>query len=238
MPARSSTPWPDRGRWPRPWSGRAATGCWPTHGARRDLGQSLAEGVAELVVEMRRRLPETTAAGPARRAAAARRARRRGAHRQRVLPPSFGRHPRGQRCAELSVVDRLRAAAETDVLVHCCAADPPVDLLYGAGVRGVLVDLDQLGARGLGRHRHRLWKPGCEARRWAPGRLNRSARPPTRWPGGCCAACATSGVDPRRIGQLITHPGLRAGLGHADGGDPALRTLRTAADIVTEQLAS
>ena len=28
------------------------------HGARRELGQSLAEGIAELVVEMRRRLPE------------------------------------------------------------------------------------------------------------------------------------------------------------------------------------
>ena len=30
------------------------------------------------------------------------------------------------------------------VLVHCCAADPPIELLRTAGVRGVLIDIDQL----------------------------------------------------------------------------------------------
>ena len=38
------------------------------------------------------------------------------------------------------VVERVDAG----VLVHCCAADPPVALLQGAGVRGVLVDTDRL----------------------------------------------------------------------------------------------
>ena len=45
--------------------------------------------------------------------------------------------------AIIHVVDRL---APTPVVVHCCAAGPPVELLRSAGVAGVLVDIDQLSS--------------------------------------------------------------------------------------------
>ena len=42
------------------------------------------------------------------------------------------------------LIERVNGTAGSDVLVHCCAADPPIELLYGASARGVLVDLDRL----------------------------------------------------------------------------------------------
>ena len=55
---------------------------------------------------------------------------------------------------------------------------------------------------------------------------------------GCSGALRDLGVDPARSGQLILTPAC--GLAGATRADAvrALRTVRTAADIVTEQLAS
>lgn len=116
------------------------------YGARRDLAQSLAEGVAEMITDMRRRLPEvqpivqldepllpSVLAGAVPTAS--------GFSRHRVVDIA---EVRG---ALADLVDRLHAAAETPVLVHCCAAGVPITLLHEAGARGVLVDLEQLTHR-------------------------------------------------------------------------------------------
>ena len=109
-------------------------------GARRDLSQSLAEGIAQLTAELGRRLPDVellvqldepmlpavlggtlaTASGLSR-------------HRP-IEPPEVSGGLR-------YVVERL---SPTPVVVHCCAAGPPVELLRTAGIAGVLVDIDQL----------------------------------------------------------------------------------------------
>ena len=201
-------------------------------GARRDLGQSLAEGLADLITEMRRRLPEavpvvqldepllpavlaggvTTASGLSR-------------HRP-IEPPEAGGALR-------YVVERLEG---TRILVHCCAADPPGALLGTTGVHGILIDTDQLSGAaedavgaaleagldiGLG-------ALPTDALATSPDQVARRAMTVLR----------DLGVEPTRSGQLILTPAC--GLAGAAGPDAvrALRTVRTAADIVTEQLAS
>ena len=198
-------------------------------GARRDLGQSLAEGVATMIAEMSRRLPATeplvqidepllpsVLAGTVPTAS--------GLSRHRAIePPEVGQtlgHLVGQ-------LDPL------PVLVHCCAAGPPIELLRTAGVRGVLVDLDQLTAAdwdvvGLGLETG-LWL-GLGARptgrpRTADQLADRALRP-----------LRTLGVDPAYIGRLLLTPacGL-AGATRAEAIE-ALHNLRTAAGIVADQL--
>lgn len=200
-------------------------------GARRELGQSLTEGVAELVAEMRRRLPDTEPVVqldepllPAVLAGGI--ATASGLSRLRAVEPP-----------EVSgtvsyLVERL---ADTPVLVHCCAPSPPVALLHGAGVAGVLVDLDQLDraawdAVGTG------LEQGLQV---GLGALPTSSpRTPDEVARRVRRAVEDLGVDPGRSGQLLLTPacGL-AGVPAADAVR-ALRTVRTAADIVTEQLAS
>ena len=204
------------------------------HGARREVAQSLAEGVAELAVEMRRRLPGTTPLIQL---------------DEPLLPAvlagsvptasGFSRH-RSVDAPEISAAlsqlgERLRAAAETDVLVHCCAADPPVDLLYGAGIRGLLVDLDQLGRTewdAIGPALETGWDVGLGARptnrALTPAQLARRVLPALR----------DLGVDPERIGQLLLTPACGLASATLTEAIAALRALRSAADIVSEQLAS
>jgi methionine synthase II (cobalamin-independent) len=204
------------------------------HGARREVAQSLAEGVAELAVEMRRRLPGTTPLIQL---------------DEPLLPAvlagsvptasGFSRH-RSVDAPEISAAlsqlgERLRAAAETDVLVHCCAADPPVDLLYGAGIRGLLVDLDQLGRTewdAIGPALETGWEVGLGARptnrALTADQLARRVLPALR----------DLGVDPERIGQLLLTPACGLASATLTEAIAALRALRSAADIVSEQLAS
>jgi methionine synthase II (cobalamin-independent) len=201
-------------------------------GARRDLGQSLAEGIAELVAEMRRRLPDATPVVqldepllPAVLAGSVATASGLSRHRP-IEPPEVS-------TALRYLVERL---SDTRILVHCCAADPPVALLQGAGVQGVLVDTDQLAGAawdtigaaldagleiGLGT----LPTTGPQL---TPDQVARRA----------LAVLRDLGVDPSCSGQLILTPAC--GLAGTTGADAvrSLRTVRTAADIVTEQLAS
>ncbi len=116
------------------------------HGARRDLGQSLAEGVAQLIMEMRRRLPDIEPLVQL---------------DEPLLPrvlageiptaSGFSRH-RFVDIPEVSamisqLVERLRETSATPTAVHCCAAAVPIDLLWRAGASTVLVDLAQLTSR-------------------------------------------------------------------------------------------
>jgi methionine synthase II (cobalamin-independent) len=200
-------------------------------GARRELGQSLAEGVADLVAEMRRRLPDTEPVVqldepllPAVLAGGIATASKLSRHRA-VEPPEVS--------GTLSyLVERL---ADTTVLVHCCAADPPVALLQGAGVRGVLVDVDQLDraawdAVGAGLE-HGLQVGLGALPTTAPRTPDEVARRVLR-------VVEDLGIDPGRSGQLLLTPAC--GLARLTAADAVqtLRTVRTAANIVTEQLAS
>ena len=200
-------------------------------GARRDLGQSLAEGVATMIAEMSRRLPATeplvqidepllpsVLAGTVPTAS--------GLSRHRAIePPEVGQtlgHLVGQ-------LDPL------PVLVHCCAAGPPIELLRTAGVRGVLVDLDQLTAAdwdvvGL----------GLETGLWLGLGARPTGRPLTadQLADRALRPLRTLGVDPAYIGRLLLTPacGL-AGATRAEAIE-ALHNLRTAAGIVADQLAA
>jgi len=201
-------------------------------GARRDLGQSLAEGVADLVAEMRRRLPEASPVVqldepllPAVLAGSV--ATASGLSRHRAVEPP-----------EVSTALRylLERMPETPVLVHCCAADPPVALLAGAGVRGVLVDADRLTGATWDAVGAAL-DDGLEI---GLGALPTDALATTsdQVARRVLSALRDLEIEPTRSGQLVVTPAC--GLAGATATDAvrALRTVRTAADIVTEQLAS
>ena len=129
------------------------------------------------------------------------------------------------------LVERL---ADAGVLVHCCAADPPVALLQEAGVRGVLVDIDQLDGSAWDAVGSAL-EAGLEV---GLGAL------PTNALGTCpdqiarrvMSALGDLGVEPIRSGQLMLTPACGLAGANPDEAVRALRAVRTAADIVTEQL--
>jgi methionine synthase II (cobalamin-independent) len=114
------------------------------HGARRDVAQALAEGVATHVADVRRRVPGARLlvqvdepALPAVLAA------------QVPTASGFGRHravdqPRASEA--LAWVFAAITGAGATPTAHCCAADVPIALLRGAGAQAVSVDLDVLAA--------------------------------------------------------------------------------------------
>jgi methionine synthase II (cobalamin-independent) len=115
------------------------------HGARRDLGQALAAGLTDHIADLRRRLPGATdlfvqvdePGLPAVLAGAIPTASGFGRHRT-VHPPEAS--------DVLGWVFTAIADAGAIPIAHCCASDVPVDLLRGAGARGISVDLDAIGA--------------------------------------------------------------------------------------------
>jgi methionine synthase II (cobalamin-independent) len=145
------------------------------HGARRELAQSLAEGVATHVASVRRRLPEASLllqvdepALPAVLAGAVPTAS--GFHRHRSVDPP-GAAP------ALEWVLSAATGAGADAVVHCCAPDVPFDLLSRVGSPGLSVDLDLLDAAG-----YDAVAAALEADRWVflgavPS--TRPAQPPT-----------------------------------------------------------
>ena len=118
------------------------------HGARRDLAQSLAEGVRAHVADVRRRLGGVDDLivqldEPA-------------------LPAVLGGEvPTASGYGRLRSIDRPEASevlgwvcaavrdAGAEPVVHCCAGRPPIALVRGAGAAGVAVDLAVLDAGGL-----------------------------------------------------------------------------------------
>lgn len=111
------------------------------HGARRELAEALAEGLVAHLADVRRRIPGAQLLlqldEPALPAVLAGR-----------VPTASGlhRHRSVDRPEATALLEKVVAAAdpETSTVVHCCAADAPVDLLTGAGADGVSVDLDVL----------------------------------------------------------------------------------------------
>ena len=115
------------------------------HGARRELAQALAEGVRTHVADLRRRLPGITEllvqvdepALPAVLAGSIPTASGFGRHRT-IHPPEASE-------ALGWVFDAISESGAVP-LAHCCAGDVPVELLRGAGARGLSVDLAAVGA--------------------------------------------------------------------------------------------
>jgi methionine synthase II (cobalamin-independent) len=115
-------------------------------GARREVAQALAQGVAVHVAELRRRLPGATLVVqvdepvlPAVLAARIPTASGFGRHRS-VDPPGAS--------AALEWVFAAVVDAGATPIAHCCAGDVPIALLRGAGARAVSVDLAVLEAAG------------------------------------------------------------------------------------------
>ena len=113
------------------------------YGARRDLAQSLAEGVREHVADVAKRVPGAQVVvqldEPSLPAVLA-----------GVIPTSsgFSRHRAVESAeAEQSLADVVHAAGEWAV-VHCCAPGVPVGLLHRAGAQAVSLDVEMLTDRG------------------------------------------------------------------------------------------
>ncbi len=208
-------------------------------GARRDVAQSLTDGIGELVGELRRRLPEVSLVVQL---------------DEPLLPAvltgslstasGFSRHRSVDRPevaeAYTALVDHLaRTEPAPPVVVHCCAADAPVALLRQAGVAGVALDLGRMGTR--------EWDEVGEGLAAAsPGWWFGAGALPTDTP---AAAVRPDAVAARVLDRLDdlgldAEAGLRVvltpacGLAGFDraGATRALRTLRSAADIVTDRL--
>ena len=111
-------------------------------GARRELAQALAEGAREHLADVQRRVPGATLllqldepSLPAVMAGQVPTASGFNRHRS-VTPP----------LASEALEWVFAAAGETTTVAHCCAAEPPIGLLRGAGAGGVSVDLGVLAA--------------------------------------------------------------------------------------------
>ena len=199
-------------------------------GARRDLSQSLAEGTAQLVAELVRRLPDVepliqldepmlpaVLAGTIANAS--------GFSRHRAIEPSE---------VSVAMIHTRERLAPTPVSVHCCAADPPIDLLRLAGVSGVLVDIDQLSSAdwdAVGATLEAGPWIGMGAlptdRKLGPDQVARRVIQPVR----------DLGLEPPTAARMVITPACGLASATRDAAVHALRTLRSAAQIVTEQLA-
>ncbi len=206
------------------------------HGARRDVVQSLTEGIGELAGELRRRLPDvelvlqldepllpavltgslSTASGFS--------------HHRSVDRPEVTEAYAGL------VAHLARNAPAPPVVVHCCAAGAPVALLREGGLTGVALDLGQMATSTWDEVGEGL----AEGMWFGAGALpTDDARPLAR-----AEAVATRvlgrlddlGLDAEAGLRMVLTPacGL-AGL-DAGGALTALRVLRSAADIVTDRL--
>lgn len=198
-------------------------------GARRDLSQSLAEGTAQLVAELVRRLPDiepliqldepmlpAVLAGTI------------------ATASGFSRH-RAIESSEISgaIIYARERLAPTPVAVHCCAADPPIELLRLGGVSGVLLDIDQLSAADWDDVAATL-----EAGQW----IGMGALPTDRTLGPDQVArrvlkpLRDLGLEPPVAARVVITPACGLASASRDDAVRALRTLRSAGQIVMEQL--
>jgi methionine synthase II (cobalamin-independent) len=111
------------------------------HGARRELAQALAEGVATHLADVRRRVAAERVVvqvdEPALTAVLA---------GQVPTASGFGRHRVVHPPEASAALEWVLAAAGEDPWVHSCAAGVPWQLLRGAGARGLSADLAVLTA--------------------------------------------------------------------------------------------
>jgi methionine synthase II (cobalamin-independent) len=201
-------------------------------GARRDLSQSLAEGIAQFVAELVRRLPDVEFLIQL---------------DEPLLPAvlsgtiatasGFSRHSAIE-VSEVSgaISHTVHRLAPTPIAVHCCATAPPIELMRSAGVSGVLVDVDRLSGAD--------WDavgPSLEAGLWVGlGALpTDGALGPDQLSRRVLQRLRDLNLDPELLAaQTVITPACGLASATRDAAVRALRTLRTAAQIVTEQLAA
>lgn len=113
-------------------------------GARREVAEALAVGLAEHLADLRRRVPGADLhvqvdepALPAVLAGSVPTAS--GFHRHRSVDAS-------QAAASLEPLFEVIAAAGARSLAHCCAQQPPLELLRRAGAQAISLDVTQLPA--------------------------------------------------------------------------------------------
>ncbi len=111
-------------------------------GARRELAQALAEGVRDHLADVRRRVPGASLLLQVDEPALP------GVMSGQVPTSSgFGRHRSVTPPIASEALEWVFAAAgDVPVVAHCCAAEPPIGLLRGAGAGGVSIDLAVLAA--------------------------------------------------------------------------------------------
>jgi methionine synthase II (cobalamin-independent) len=209
------------------------------HGARRDVSQSLTDGIGALVGELRRRLPDVALVVQL---------------DEPLLPAvltgslstasGFSRHRSVDRPEVTEAYSELVAhlahlapdAPATPVVVHCCAAGAPVALLREGGVAGVALDLGQMGTG--------TWDEvgeGLSEGLWfGAGALPTDGSGPLARPDAVAsrvlARLEELGLDAEAGLRTVLTPAC--GLAGLDGEHAlaALRVLRSAADIVTDRL--
>ena len=204
-------------------------------GARREVAQSLTEGLGELTEELHRRLPDLDLVVqldepllPAVLAGAVPTASGFSRHRAVDLPEVSGVYT--------GIVERL---GDVPLAVHSCAADVPLGLLHEAGVAALALDVDRLttadwdvlgAALESGLHLALgvlpTDRPGEPL--LGPDRVARRALVPLR----------ALGLDPALLtSRLVLTPACGLSGHQPRAALQALRTVRTAAGIVGEQLA-
>ena len=205
-------------------------------GARRDVVQSLTDGIGELVGELRRRLPEVDLVVQL---------------DEPLLPAvldgglstasGFSRHRPVDRPEVFEVYTALVEHVGRPVVVHCCAPGAPVEQLRRAGVAGVALDLAQMTTREWDAVGEGLSLPAGEGLWFGAGAIATDGAAPVVPRPDAVAARVLARLD--ALG-LDADAGLRTvltpacGLAGFDraGATAALRALRSAADIVTDRL--
>jgi methionine synthase II (cobalamin-independent) len=203
-------------------------------GARRDLTQSLTEGITETISEMRRRLPDIRPlvqldepALPKVFAGAVPTAS--GFSRHRALQENELGEAYAQLVSALGG-DETGAA----LVVHCCAPGVPVTLLHNAGVRGLALDLDQLTSADW----DRIGSAMEEGMWLGAGALpTGSTLTPDEVSARVLAPVRALGLAPAVAAHLLVTPACGLAGATPSQAVRALRTVRTAAQIVTDQLA-
>lgn len=208
-------------------------------GARRDVVQSLVDGVGELVAQLRRRLPDVALVLQL---------------DEPLLPAvltgdlstasGFSRHRSVDRPEVAEAYGALVAHLAQDapnapappVVVHCCAPGAPVALLREVGVAGVALDLGQMGTgtwdevgEGLAEG---LWFGAGALPTHGPAPLVRPEAVATR----VLARLDDLGLDADAGLRTVLTPACGLAGFDRDGALTALRILRSAADIVTDRL--
>lgn len=240
-------PWTLAGSVERPRGGRVLG----DEGARRDLGQSLAAGTAELLSEVHRRLPGLELIVqldepllPA--VAAGQLATVSGYAQHRVVEPpelSSAITEMGHAIDE-SLGSQTTPGAETNqtgplptTWLHCCAAGLPFRLLADAGVGGFAVDCDRLTTADW----DVVGQLVSDGRWLGAGALNTSDASEREWSVDAVAQrvlrlISTLGLEPDAAARTVVTPAC--GLARFDerSAVQALRTMHKAAGIVTEEL--
>jgi methionine synthase II (cobalamin-independent) len=201
-------------------------------GARRDLGQSLAEGTGSLITELRQRLPDVQLTVqldepslPAVLAGSI--ANASGLLRYRAIDAA-------EVSATLSEVGtKVYAAGAVAVTLHSCAAEVPISLLHNGGVSGIYLDLDQLSGQDWDAIAACL-EDGAEIGLGAlPTDRAMTADDVAR---RVLVRIRDLGMEPTVSGRIVITPACGLASATRDGAVAAMRTVRRAAALITEQL--